>query len=57
VNFSSGLCRLSADEDRLTLEVSADSGETIATLRDVVERHLVRFAFREDLTLAWTAPG
>jgi len=55
VNFSAGLCRLSADEDTLTLEVGAETGENIATLQDVVERHLVRFAFREELAMAWHA--
>jgi hypothetical protein len=57
VNFPSGLCRLSADEHTLSLEVVSETGESVATLRDVVERHLVRFAFREELTLAWNTPG
>jgi hypothetical protein len=57
VKFGPGLCRLSADERTLTLDVSAETDENIATLQDVVERHLVRFAFREELTLAWNTPG
>jgi len=55
VTFGAGLCRLSADEDTLTLEVGAETGETIAQVQGVVERHLIRFAFREELTMAWHA--
>jgi len=55
VTFGMGLCRLSADEHALSLEVGAETGESIAQLQGVVERHLIRFAFREELTLAWHA--
>jgi hypothetical protein len=55
VTFGAGLCRLSADEATLTMEVDAETTESLAVLRDVVERHLVRFAFREEIALAWVA--
>jgi hypothetical protein len=55
VAFGAGLCRLSADEETLTMEVGAEAPETVAALQDVVERHLVRFAFREELSLRWDA--
>jgi hypothetical protein len=53
VKFGAGLCRLTADEDRLTMDIGAESGESVAALQDVVARHLVRFAFREELSVAW----
>jgi hypothetical protein len=56
VQFGAGLCRLSANEDTLTMDIGAETQQNIATLQDVVARHLVRFAFREDLTLNWQQP-
>jgi hypothetical protein len=57
VTFSAGTCRLTADEDTLTLQVSGETPADIATLEDVTARHLIRFAFREDLALMWTPAG
>jgi len=57
VKFGSGLCRLAADDDLLTMDLDAETAESIAALQDVVERHLVRFAFREEIALAWRAPA
>lgn len=51
--FPTGECRLSAATDTLTITVAAGDAEALATLEDVVARHLVRFAFREDLEVAW----
>jgi DNA-binding PadR family transcriptional regulator len=54
IEFQDGSCDLSAEGDRLTMTVRASDPEGVARLEDVVERHLVRFAFREDLALNWT---
>ncbi len=53
VTFGAGICRLAADDEALTLDVTAPAAEAVAQLQDVVTRHLVRFAFREDLALEW----
>ncbi len=53
IAFTAGLCRLAAEGDRLTLTVEAATPEAIAELQDVVARHLVRFAFREELAIVW----
>jgi len=55
IAFSQGTCALSADDDTLTLQLEALDADTMPQLQDVVARHLVRFAFREDLTVAWSA--
>jgi hypothetical protein len=55
VSFGSGTCSLHADSTALTMTVAGETAENIASLEDVAARHLVRFAFREDLTLAWQA--
>jgi hypothetical protein len=57
VTFGAGTCRLAADEQTLTLDVTGESPAVITTLQDVVARHLVRFAFREELALVWTPAG
>lgn len=51
--FPFGTCRLESDATGLTIEAEATDGETMERLRQVIESHLLRFAFREELTLAW----
>lgn len=53
VMFGDNRCDLSAAGDDLTVSVSADSAEELTRLKDVVERHLVRFMFREPPAIAW----
>lgn len=57
IPFGLGPCRLAADEGGLTLAVSAASAEELERLKDVVVRHLVRFAFREELAVNWVDSG
>ena len=52
IHFPFGTCELSADATSLQLHCQADSDQ-LATLRDVIERHLVRFATRDTLTVNW----
>ncbi len=52
VSFGSGTCLLAADNAKLKLVLDAPE-ESMAALQDVVVRHLVRFAFREELTVNW----
>lgn len=43
-----------ADSESLDLELTVPEGEDTARMRDVVERHIDRFAFREGpLTYEW----
>ena len=53
VEFPLGLCTLDADEQRLSIIINAGSAEEIGQLKDVVDRHLLRFAFREDIAINW----
>lgn len=54
VAFSAGICRLHVEGDRLTMTIEGATPEAIATLQDVVARHLERFAFREELAVDWS---
>lgn len=56
VRFSIGDCRLLAESAMLRLALDAPDAETLLQLQDVVASHLVRFAFREPLTVEWR-PG
>ncbi len=57
VRFSVGLASFTAAADTLLLRVEADSEEGVERLRDVVERHLVRFGTRDELTVTWSGSG
>lgn len=50
-----GACRLRAADGVLTLVAEAASPAQLEQLQDVVTRHLRRFAFREELQVAWQA--
>lgn len=55
IQFSAGTCEVEATEDdkALVLRVTAADAEGLARLEDVVARHLVRFAFREEMQVTW----
>jgi hypothetical protein len=55
ISFAVGECRLSAQIGTLSIALTAGSGEEMEQLKDVVVRHLVRFAFREELAVDWHA--
>ena len=49
IEFGSGLCELTADDSGLHIVATATEAENAPQLEDVIARHLVRFAFREEL--------
>jgi len=53
ISFPMGETKLAADAEALTLSVSAGGDDDLARLKDVVARHLERFAFRETLEIDW----
>jgi len=55
IAFPMGLCELDAARLPFTLimRVSAADEAALARLEDVVARHLVRFAFREEMSVRW----
>jgi uncharacterized protein len=56
IKFPAGLCRMKASADDLLLIVEAADADTVTRLQGVVEDHLRRFAFREELgAFAWTS--
>jgi uncharacterized protein len=55
IEFSTGTCKLEAQDGVLRLALTAPDAAHMEQLQDVVVRHLVRFAFRETLEIAWQA--
>ena len=54
IEFDGGVCELDAvEENALVLAVSTTGADKLATLEDVIDRHLKRFAFKEELSVAW----
>ena len=49
-----GETRLIASTDALTIDLTAEDPANLSGLRDVVVRHVDRFAFRETLRYAWS---
>ncbi|TDR95686.1 DUF2218 domain-containing protein [Enterovirga rhinocerotis] len=49
-----GETRLSADDVSLKIDLSAETASALSDLRDVVVRHVERFAFRETLAFEWS---
>lgn len=55
ISFTIGDCRLRADDGMLTLSLEAADDAQMLQLQDVVARHLLRFAFREEMRIGWHA--
>lgn len=56
VAFTIGECRLDTKDNLLTMTLTAPDSAQLSQLQDVIERHLVRFAFREELQINWRGP-
>jgi hypothetical protein len=53
IGFSIGDCSLQAEAGILTLSLQSADAAQLVQLQDVIARHLLRFAFREALQIAW----
>jgi hypothetical protein len=52
--FDVGSCLVTPEPDTLVLVATADNQEALATVKDVVGRHLERFGQRNELVVTWT---
>jgi len=59
IEFPMGTCALQAAGDTLALKASAATADALTQLKDVIARHLLRFAFRDPPAIAWQSgtPG
>lgn len=53
VSFPFGFCRMDATDTELKIRCEADEDLKMARLQAVIDNHLERFAWREELKLQW----
>ncbi len=53
IEFPTGVCQLDAEAEALVMRVTADDEAALASLEDVIARHLERFAFRDKPEIRW----
>lgn len=53
VDFQPGLCVMHAVGDQLSLRCEALSEQTLHVVKETVEAHLARFAWREAIAVNW----
>lgn len=53
VDFPFGLCTMEAVENRLSICCKTADEANLPRLRGVIDAHITRFAWREDLHLEW----
>lgn len=55
VEFPPGLCHMTADADALRFYCQSASPQGLQVMQGIIDSHLQRFAWREDLVLSWGA--
>jgi len=51
--FPKGICKMSASSDLLVFEIEASDAESCEKIKGVIDRHLVKFAYKETTVLHW----
>lgn len=55
VLFPPGRCLMNADDTTLTFHCSSDEARGIPVIQSILDKHLVKFAWREELDYQWSA--
>lgn len=53
VQFPFGLCLMRVEGERLIMDCEAEAPKGLGRMREVLDDHLTRFAWREKLSLSW----
>lgn len=53
VAFPYGPCSLQAEGRELVIDCHAETEEALAMMQSVVDTHLMKFAWREEIVLSW----
>lgn len=53
VEFPGGLCLMTADQTVLSFYCKAQKPEGVGMMQSVLDQHLVKFAWREELNVTW----
>ncbi|UFN50138.1 DUF2218 domain-containing protein [Roseomonas sp. OT10] len=57
IEFGFGTVSLASGPEALTMTIESPDAENLARGEQVMGSHLVRFAFREELNVAWERPA
>lgn len=52
-HFPAGICHMRAESDALIFDVEAENAEGLEKIQGALDRHLIKFAFREELVIDW----
>ena len=55
VAFPPGLCLMNADDEGLSFYCKASEERAIPVIQSIIDNHLVKFAWREELSYEWEA--
>lgn len=55
--FPMGTCNMLSDENYLTFEIESTDADGIQKIQGALDRHLIKFAFREELEINWENPS
>ena len=53
VTFPMGICLMKADDNILHFNIRAESSDAVQAAQSVIDVHLVKFAWREELSVSW----
>lgn len=53
IDLATGRASVTVADGALLLRITAETNDELTRLEDVVERHLVRFGERDELSVAW----
>lgn len=57
IDLATGRASVTVADGALLLRITADTDDELSRLEDVVERHLVRFGERDELSVTWQREG
>lgn len=55
--FPFGTCTMEATPEELTFNINAANSEAVEKIKGVLERHLIKFAYKEELVIEWQDEG
>lgn len=56
VDFAPGLCDMRVEDGELIMLCQASNEQELGRIKYIVENHLVRFGWREEIELSWRSP-
>jgi uncharacterized protein len=55
VKMPPGPCVITANQEELTFQCQSQDAKGIQVMQSIIEQHLVKFAWREELNITWNS--